>query len=813
MPFHVDGEAFQPRGGGGQAAAPSHVPDREAHAQSLLQQLQPIVAASEDEAQRDDLPRHETGVYVEVIGRAGEPLVTESLERGEIELLGVRQSGDATRATLFVPWKARNTLPKVVENYRTKIDGRSKAGDPIYRRLVEGIAEIRLAHLHELWADDPDLFPEAGVEAAWEIWLRPDTAPRFRAFAEQLAVPIGVSGLVFPEASAVRATATPERIAELVAASLCVAELRRPSATAEFFDALPPGDQYDFSAELLARTTFAPNDQAAVRVCLMDTGVNRGHALIGPACAAIDCYAANVGWGEDDHHGHGTELAGIILYGDLTPVLEDAGPVAVGHRLESVKLIPPAGQTPHDLLGAVTRDGVEIAELLGLGNRRIYCMATTSSDDTPHYGRPTSWSAELDQLAAGVGPRVGERRMFCVSAGNLRDPGPAAADYLHRNHEPEAELESPAHAWNVLTVGAYTHKVAMARPDLFGHTPFAPAGDLSPNSRTASWDGGWPIKPDIVLEGGNLAVDPATQRGWATSDLAVLTTSRDFPAPTFSVSRDTSAAAAEAARLAALVQTDYPDLWPETIRALLVASAGWTEAMTQHLPDHPQKSDYIPLLQRYGHGVPDLGRARRSASNQLTLIVQDELQPYRWSEKSGGPVLNEMKLFALPWPREALEALGVETVRMRVALSYFIEPNPSETQRNRKLRYASHGLRFRVRLPDEEDDDLRKRINKAALADGEKLNAASDSAGWVVGSDHRDVGSIHCDTWIGPASDLARRSSLAIFPVGGWWKERKHLDRWASSARFSLVVSIDTGEIDVELYAPVQAAIENLIVT
>jgi hypothetical protein len=620
-----------------------------------------------------------------------------------------------------------------------------------------------------------------------------------------MGIEIGATGLPFPETSVVRVKATPEAMAELVGTSLAAAELRRTSTTAEFFDSLPPGDQFAFSEEFLERLAFKTPEEAAVRICLLDTGINRGHALIAPACETSDCFSVVDGSSGDDHHGHGTELAGIALYGDLVPLLGSRAAIDVPHRLESVKIIPSAGSNPHDLLGAITRDAVELIEMLGLGERRIFCLATTTEDDTPHFGLPTSWSSELDQLAAGVGKRIGERRLLCVSAGNLRETGPSADDYPERNDA--AEIEAPAQAWNVLTVGAYTRKVAMTRRDLAGHAPYASLGDLSPNSRTASWDGSWPVKPDIVLEGGNLAVDPATRRGWTTSDLGVLTTSRNFPAPAFSVSGDTSAATAEASRLAALISDSYPDLWPETVRALLVASADWTEAMRSYLPPKPQKWDYVTLLKRFGHGVPDLERARRNASNLLTLIAQDELQPYKGSEKSNGPILNEMKLFSLPWPRAALEGLQATEVRMRVALSYFVEPNPSETQRNRKLRYASHGLRFRMNLPGEDEVTFRKRINKAALAGGERVGGASDSGGWTIGSDHHEVGSLPCDAWTGYASDLARRNLIAVYPVGGWWKERSHLDRWASQARFSLVVAIDTGQNDVDVYTPVMTAI------
>ncbi len=45
------------------------------------------------------------------------------------------------------------------------------------------------------------------------------------------------------------------------------------------------------------------------------------------------------------------------------------------------------------------------------------------------------------------------------------------------------------------------------------------------------------------------------------------------------MTRQTSAATAQAAYLAASILADYPNLWPETVRALIVHSADWTPAM------------------------------------------------------------------------------------------------------------------------------------------------------------------------------------------------------------------------------------------
>lgn len=806
LPDHGTAEDFQPKGSGGGKAPPSPVDDRQAHAVRLLEQLTEIRQAAEAVMNRDDLPGTENGVYVAVTGRPGEPLAFDSLDKHGLQLLGAFDRANRQEATLFMPVAAREKLGKLVEEYRTK--NWRNTDKPRNQRLVDGIEAFRLAVLRDLWDDEPDLFPAPGCRYRWETWLRPLTLDRFTAEAGRLGIHLGRSPLHFPETDVVLVVATPEQMGALLDRTLCISKVRRSSTTADFFDGLPVPDQGDFVREAADRLVARQPEEARASVCLLDTGVNRGHPLIAPFLAEGDCHAADGDWGEFDTNGHGTRQAGVALFGDLTRHLDHGHPIAPPHRLESVKVVPPAGlpENEYDQLPAITRQAVEWAEMIGHGYRRIYCLATTTSDDTPHDGFPTIWSAELDQLATGTDLPGGEPRLFCVSAGNLRDILPPVADYPALNDD--AELESPAQAWNALTIGAYTEKQVLTDPTLDGYRPMAPAGDLCPDSRTASWERTWPIKPELTLEGGNRAVDPRDGLGMAVPDLALLTTSADFPNPFFTTTRATSPATADASRLAAILSDEYPDLWPETIRALLVNSASWTDAMQAYLPAEPKKADFGQLLRRYGYDVPDLDRARRSASNCLTLIVQDTLQPYKWSEENGYAVLNEMKLFELPWPKAALEALEGD-VTMRLTLSYFVEPNPSETARGRKLRYASHGLRFKLKLPDEEVDAFRARINKAAAVElGGVAPRDSDSRYWVLGSQERDVGSIHSDIWRGPASDLARCGVIAVHPVGGWWKERAHLERWANSARYSLVVTIDAGDAEVDVYTPVAATVE-----
>ena len=73
--------------------------------------------------------------------------------------------------------------------------------------------------------------------------------------------------------------------------------------------------------------------------------------------------------------------------------------------------------------------------------------------------------------------------------------------------------------------------------------------------------------------------------------------------------------------------------------------------------------------------------------------IQDHLQPFAQSENGTNIVFNDMSYYELPWPKEQLEEIYDEPVRLRVTLSYFIEPNPSERPPKTKYSYASHELR------------------------------------------------------------------------------------------------------------------------
>lgn len=84
---------------------------------------------------------------------------------------------------------------------------------------------------------------------------------------------------------------------------------------------------------------------------------------------------------------------------------------------------------------------------------------------------------------------------------------------------------------------------------------------------------------------------------------------------------------------------------------------------------------------------------------------------------------------------------------------------------------------------------------------------ASDSQAWTLGPDLRSKGSLHSDIWRGTATALAARRHIAVYPVGGWWKERPQLGRGNDKVRYSLIVSVKTPSTEVDLYTPIANAV------
>ncbi|MCA0911716.1 S8 family peptidase [Marinobacter nauticus] len=776
---------------------------RQGHGKALSSALQSSLPEKRDEEYLSEDP----GTYLEIVSEEGFPLAIESLDTKECKLCNVRAENGRELATIFLLDDRRQVFINKLERYRQQADNTRT-----HSTLFDNIAEIRLANLNDFWTSNPSDFPEEGQSIWWEVWLRRRSFNRvevdeFLRFCELHRIQTGVGRLEFELQTVVVVRADVAQLRGSLTLISCLVELRKVTDTGHFFLAQSPIDQKDWVDHLLEKTRFDTNSKTSVLI--VDGGVNHNHPLLSPVLSDQNCSVWDVNWPKHDKaNDHGTRQAGIATYGDISIAAATNDDVFVNFSLESCRILPPAGNNDCELFGSLTYFSVTNAEAINPDRKRIVSLAITADHDGIT-GQPTSWSSEIDQLSYhGDG-----ERLFVISAGNIRGDD-ISKEY--RENTLRFGIEDPGQSWNALTVGAYTEKVDVAEHQYRDWKAVATRGDICPTSRT-SLDWGWrseaPIKPDVVEEGGNLLVSP-DGNDITNADCVSLVTTADISKRTlFTDHRETSAATALVSRIAANLWSKYPDYWAETVRALIVHSANWSESMLAHkdraLADGLKLKDSKELMLRmFGHGVPDFDKASACSQQYLTLVIQDTIKPYKLKE--GALSFDEMHLIELPWPSDELLSLGNTPVKLRVTLSYFIEPNPGRRSYSQRYRYQSYGLRFKLINQNEDRDQFIQRVN-VGVRDDEFEGGQADGRGWVLGDQLRTRGTLHQDTWEGAASELALRNSIAVVPVAGWWKQRQSAlmeEKHDERVSYSLIVSLDVGEAEADIYTPVETTVD-----
>jgi hypothetical protein len=545
--------------------------------------------------------------------------------------------------------------------------------------------------------------------------------------------------------------------------------------------------------------TFAlqPPGEDAPAVVLLDTGIATDHPLLKAAILTATRAGPEIP-SVEDRDGHGTKMAGLLIYRDLGAAIERGGAVAT-HWLQSSRLLVKPGS------GTGSNENCEKWPVLTLGavraaedadprpRDRVFALAVTQTMQEPPFDGfvPTLWSQAVDQIAFGEG----HGRLLVVSAGNARHEQWLALAEQHPNLQLSEKIHQPAQAANALTVGAFTERVELPSSKEYAEARVVAtrSGGISPFTSTGLVGKDWPIKPDVVLEGGNLAISgPLTNDSVPT--LCALTTSHrhNWGSPLGQLAM-TSEATARAAYLAARIWSLEPKLRPESVRGLIVHSASWTPTMQEQFRGMNDR------LLACGYGVPDERLASACAQGTATVVVEDVMPnavieeeskkkaPKRATTKTTEPrVRRKVKLYRIPVP-ETLLTDSDPDVELRVTLSYFAEPNKFG-------RTMFHGLdlKWDMQGPQELENAFLQRINalKRPMGINEKRLRIpkTKSFDWDVGIQARSRGTVQSDRWSGKMSALVGDKLIAIVPVLGWWDQRRTLK--TQEMRFSLVVSI-----------------------
>jgi hypothetical protein len=803
--------------------------NRSTHGNKIKQELEQLkqefqissgVELSEDII-RDD------AIYVEFVTEWGYTINFDSLDSNKTsplyQLLNIREEirkiGDATQqryhVTVMMTEGGVGYFIRKVEDFLNR-EKNTQRGRPRNENLICNLENIQKATLKAFWTDLPSKFPNEDEEVWWEVWFRKtdDFDEKFESVLnniETIGGQVGRRKIVLTEHVVKLVKGTVEQLSSSLLLLDNLAELRQPQVLTDFIWSEGNRERREYQDDLIDRIENV-GDETSTTICLLDSGVQNQHPLLLEYLPDESMHTINPSWDKYDsvgRGGHGTGMAGLALYGDLADLMANNLPIRIFHKLESVKIYHEDVANDPELYGAITEEACSTPIVDKPEINRIFCMSVTE-EESALKGRPSSWSASVDKITFGTALNPKFEQLFIVSGGNVwikhKD------EYPFKNFE-ESTIHDPSQAYNAITVGAYTQKTLLSETRSGDYIPLAKNGDISPsNSTSINWDNQWAIKPDIVMEGGNLAYDEDGK----TSDLEelrLITTDKMYQNHVFNTFGDTSGAAALASKMAAELRIAFPTYWPETIRALMIHSAEWTSAMLSggQITDLQSEAARRTLLRTVGYGVPSLEKALYSANNALTLIAERSIKPYKLD--GSNVKYDQYHLYELPWPKDVLQSgsLADKDVTLTLTLSYYIEPNPGAKRYASSHYYHSHSLDFAVIKPEEDEGTFRKRISKAARDEGETVSTASEP--WTL-KRVRSKGSIQKDFITMSGAEMATRNMIAIFPKNGWYRSRKKLKKYDSVVRYSLIISLETPEQNVDIYTPVlnQIQIDNPII-
>jgi hypothetical protein len=796
--------------------------NRALHGKRILSELEKIKTQFqlESEVELHENIIREDAIYVEFTSDWGYKLKFEQLHDNsnnpKYQILNIREENNPDDET-----KQRYTVVMMltkggISHFIKKVnlylnenttDKKGNITDiPQANDLIANIENIQYATLKAFWTDSGCFaFPDEEESVWWEVWFRKSNKNEDIVIQQLdgIGAQIGQSKLIFAEhiVRLVKATAT--QLSKSVMLLDNLAELRKPQETNDFIThpSIQDSDKLSWMNDLSKRTELKL-DENSVLICLLDSGVNNAHPLLNKVLPDSNLYAWKDAWGKLDtesNGGHGTGMAGLALYGDLTDALAHNHQIHILHGLESFKILHPTSKVDKELYGVIYQDACYTPLVDRPYNPRVFCLSVTNKEYI-FRGRPSSSSAALDKIAVGNLADGLEPQLILVSGGNVNIN--KHEEFPNKNYY--EDVHDPAQAYNAITVGSFTNKNKLVS-DTF--KPLALYGGMAPsNSTSATWETQWPNKPDIVMEGGNLATDGIEIKNEAA--LKPLSLDKEFPQYLFLPFGGTSASVALASKMAAELRTSYPDYWPETIRGLMIHSAEWTNEML--LGKNLSKEDHRrSILRSVGYGVPNKEKAIYSANNSLTLIAQNKIKPYR---KEGSAIkYHEYHLFELPWPVDVLlNEIGDKDVTLKVTLSYFIEPNPGNRQYASNFQYHSHELDFKLIKPYEKLDEFKRRISaSAAGTEEDRPNLQSEE--WTIKERIRSKGSIKKDFITSSGAELSQRNKLAVYPKNGWYRTRPKKELFNSTVRYSLIVSIETQSNKIDIYTPVQTLVETKI--
>lgn len=543
--------------------------------------------------------------------------------------------------------------------------------------------------------------------------------------------------------------------------------------------------QMDVTLDLQSGEISAPTPGAS-KICVLDSGVNSNHPLLrsafGEAASFVD------GQGLEDDAGHGTAVAGIVLYGNVEECLATSHwkPEVWLYSGKVMKKAPDANNAVFDTKTIEQSLEMAVAHFAGELGCRIFNVSL-GNENAPYDGRHIQGIAyTLDRLAREY------NILFVVSAGNFRgtETLPKAdwrAEYPEYLLADESRIIDPAPALNVLTVGSLANHTATVDEQRHGDrevNELSPATEDQPSPFTRhgpSLKGAF--KPELMAHGGNLA-SPMRRQGeqWRKVDrrLGVLTLNHNFLGSTLLKDiSGTSFAAPYITHLAGRLLNLYPNASANLLRAVLVNHADVPDSCRAAFPE--ELHEYIRDV--VGYGKVNTDTLFRSTDYEVVLLAEDT-------------ILNDShQFYELPLPESFLRSNRAAR-QLRVTLAY------CPPVRTTRVDYVATKISYRLvkgasleKVQRHFKQELKKEVD--TIADASQANRQ-------ITSQEREKGTVQSSVW----------KFRQLSSNDKWFVVVTRQDKdWGAllckeSEDYALVVTVsDRENQEVQLHAQIQARI------
>ena len=577
-----------------------------------------------------------------------------------------------------------------------------------------------------------------------------------------------------PDSFTVKAKISVQAVKDLAVNYPHVFEIKEPSDVSPIPIPDTP-EQYDVEVPKIS----APEDDAPA-VCVLDSGIQENHPWLQAAILSSDshCYLPSKQSDETGDEvkpgGHGTKVAGAVLYPREIPV---AGDHSSRCWIQNARVLDQNNNLPSSLFPPRLLESIVDRYSQSSKETKIFNHSIGGWLDKSEI-HMSPWAATVDKLA------YDKDILFIQAAGNIYHSdssvdSPGVKEYLENGKEYPKYLEEessrivdPAQSFQALTVGSVSHDEYSSGD----WKSIAPKDYPSSFSRTGP--GMWgSIKPEIVDYGGDYGVnsaDDSIQIGQPPELKNIypnlVQKGGDGLPPVERLGVGTSFSAPKVSAVAAKIQEVLPDASALLYKALLVQSARWPDwAMKATLEERGK------IIHQIGYGMIDEQRATINDDHRITFVSEDLKRI-----KAG-----EAHVYRINVPEEVRNPGDDSTILIEITMTY--AANPRRTRRHLRGYYSSR-VDWKTSKHGESVASFRSRClkNQPDASDGQNQFSwtihEGDSWGSVKGI-RRNKGAVQKDWTLVKSNQLPEDFCIAVVGHKGWDRDPDSTAKYAFSIK------------------------------